>query len=1111
MVGQHIYTRCKIEHFSTGRNATPGSQTAALHGIELSRRDVQETIEPHCTLSDAAINQLALLGSSKYVLRINHLESTRLLVTRTGCIDDRLTGRGNALYSYSHILDGGDFTRLWETPEHLMNDAAFEPYAAVAERALADPDQRVRINPAFSLLAPFEAEPVPGDIFERCGFTEDSFLQYIAGLLNACGNSERLLLVLPQAVQESWLNQQGREMEQLLCATLRLLPLPLRSQLNITLPAHADAEFLRRLKGKQLAFVLSSSASVLAELSNAFPMLDLDSDAHTNIEISAARPLASYLWDNRHDRAALDRFSAFLNEFCGEALARIPLNAAVLGDIFRAFENRSFADTESASAVLISVSRLFSGAIARFHLRTAEAMTKNSLQALMAAAPSAMTEELQWMLISLLNKEPPNTAFYSSGCLLAAQTIRANHAETPFINAFAELSLKIDAAAQSCDDLLAEAALAPEALTNNLIDLAAALCCRSSALAQSALPATARTLLENAVEFYARRSDWSALLRLSDRLSMHLADAELSTQNRKLICEILFLLSFQTAAPDAAAQAQQLLSAEDERLFLAEPRGDEASVRTYSRCFVDTFETALRSESISADNLLRCFLLSATLGSSFVERIKPLFSQALAKSSAAPEDLINAELNAARRLMPLYPAESIQHALLMCQTEIFRHFGNKPSKEQYEMLLSLLSPCTVKGVEVLLLHLNTLPETAQEEAAKLVRANEELLYSVFVGTLANPQRACFSARFEPLLDVSAAGRCKVLQAAIRAQTPVEVVRNWYKKAWKAAVKDGSTPGAAPDTAAQLALLKQELAQLNALTAAPIFDAAYDELSSWLLGGLRDLCRMSAADIRRLLDLTNANPKLAQSQDLGARLNIISQVDTLQTPVNATVFMQILGTALQNQSAIMLAEKRLKYRHEHLSYELPEDGVCRYCLLQTMLTGTARKEYLFNVRGYLSQLNGITGNEDSVNDCMDLLNLLQWLAADRSPHEFIDPYSRQILEACDAFFKDSLRYNPSLRRDKALRQAVEDLPDEFYRSIKTRFLAKGGSHAAGISISLTPVTIIVGALLNLSALLVGGVLCWLLLFVLPFALPIAGGLLLVLLTLIVVLTRTLRRS
>ena len=160
MIGQHIYSRCTEGYFS--RSGSKGDSTTVTISRDMFAREDQA----------------------------------------------KLT------YSSSYILAEEDKGRFLREPEYALNLQNFEPYPSVQARIDESKRNgargRIEANPEYSLFKnPQKKTEI--SVFERAGFTQELFIDYISSIVQRVGymdyrghENDKVLVVLPDQFRPAW-------------------------------------------------------------------------------------------------------------------------------------------------------------------------------------------------------------------------------------------------------------------------------------------------------------------------------------------------------------------------------------------------------------------------------------------------------------------------------------------------------------------------------------------------------------------------------------------------------------------------------------------------------------------------------------------------------------------------------------------------------------------------------------------------------------------------------------------------------------------------------------------------------------------------------------------
>ena len=281
MIGQHIYSRCTEGYFS--RSGSKGDSTTVTISRDMfAREDQAKLVARECeavgTLEDIRPVPSEITGTYRGVLKIKRLNQQLTVVSRAY----RLKAEGNMsgerssgefrdfTYSSSYILAEEDKGRFLREPEYALNLQNFEPYPSVQARIEESKRNgargRIEANPEYSLFKnPQKKTEI--SVFERAGFTQELFIDYISSIVQRVGymdyrghENDKVLVVLPDQFRPAWNATGGNGYaEQIIAATLKVLPDFISQNISAVSCGGANPE-ASVLKGYQLIFMESGFA-----------------------------------------------------------------------------------------------------------------------------------------------------------------------------------------------------------------------------------------------------------------------------------------------------------------------------------------------------------------------------------------------------------------------------------------------------------------------------------------------------------------------------------------------------------------------------------------------------------------------------------------------------------------------------------------------------------------------------------------------------------------------------------------------------------------------------------------------------------------------------------
>lgn len=329
MIGQHIYMRCLVGHYQSGNSINPGSRTAAVSDGLFNSNETTNLIESRCSLDEAFAGRENVFGYDKSVLKIFFPKKRQLVAARIWRVNDQLTNdKRICTYAFSHVVTGDDLQTLVDDPGALFDAARYESYPSCSRRVLAAGDHRLTIDPSFNQLQP-RSSPPSFALFRQCGFTEETFRQYIYGIFQALSKDTPFAVLLPRSVRDAW-KEDRDPMEQLLYATYLLLPRFVRIHLSSV--SHWGCDLSQKtVEGIRLFFVhpraqennpqTDSQDDLQKLMSGSILFLDVAGGTSVNIDCPQSKGYVDFLcgvMSGRFPSTAPDAMDAAFRNLIGD-------------------------------------------------------------------------------------------------------------------------------------------------------------------------------------------------------------------------------------------------------------------------------------------------------------------------------------------------------------------------------------------------------------------------------------------------------------------------------------------------------------------------------------------------------------------------------------------------------------------------------------------------------------------------------------------------------------------------------------------------------------------------------------------------------------------------
>lgn len=309
MIGQHIYSRCLEGYFS--KSLTADSTTVTISADMFAREEQAKIVARECekisVLEDIREVPSEVQGAYRGALKIRRLNRQLTVVCRSYRLHSEQSGSGETrdfTYGSSYILTGEDRERFLEKPEYFLNIRNFEPYPSVMKRIRESREMgkngKIEASTEFSLFEGECPEASP-EVFRQAGFTRELFIDYISGIIQRVSYShyegherDKVLLVLPQRFNVPWVKSGGnRYAEEVLAATMRILPSGVREQLSAMVGGMDDAD-AAVLDGYQLVFMEAGNSQNWRK--SEYTVIDLDRQESFVPEMTDNR-YGEFLWD----------------------------------------------------------------------------------------------------------------------------------------------------------------------------------------------------------------------------------------------------------------------------------------------------------------------------------------------------------------------------------------------------------------------------------------------------------------------------------------------------------------------------------------------------------------------------------------------------------------------------------------------------------------------------------------------------------------------------------------------------------------------------------------------------------------------------------------------
>jgi|GEM_PF-6656227 len=317
MTGHFVYTRSSYAHDSSVKNEGTWitELTDNIFGQE-SYNIINNRLIPLLSQVQESTSGTSLDSSQ---LSIFHPSHTTTIVKRSYYINDDITRRGHAPYSFGLIFTGQTRNALLTSPLHAFSYDAYEPYHEFVSRVPQD-------RPAIYSDA---YDPKPKDyqqtlvlehnFWTKMGFNESLFSDFITSLTKAIsshGEKHKVGVVLPEGVKG----------EEVILAAMSILPVWLKFKFGATSRFAGAIEGSASATGMHL-FCYSGSNPPPNNMKN--PTINIVDKRSSNVVglSNEERAFARWSWQNVGNLAALQHLETYMTETFGGSLDKMPYEA----------------------------------------------------------------------------------------------------------------------------------------------------------------------------------------------------------------------------------------------------------------------------------------------------------------------------------------------------------------------------------------------------------------------------------------------------------------------------------------------------------------------------------------------------------------------------------------------------------------------------------------------------------------------------------------------------------------------------------------------------------------------------------------------------------------
>lgn len=612
MIGQHIYSRCLEGYFSkSGLNAD--STTVTISIDMFAREEQAKRIARECekisTLEDVRAVPTETQGAYRGVLKIRRLNRQLTVVCRSYRLHSE-QGQGGGFsgggetrdftYASNYILAGEDKERFLKHPEYCLNIQDFEPYPSVMKRIEESRahgyNGRIEANDSYSLFRSQCRDASPR-VFQQAGFTKQLFIDYISSIIQRVSYShysghekDKVLVVLPQKFNMPWEKCGGnRYAEEVLAATMKILPECVRGQLNATTGGmHDPGAFV--LDGYQLVFMEPGGTKEWRKSEYSFIDLDRQESFVTDgLDRNYGEFLWNYLFEEESRKAFENQYLSLYGEEKTAEGDNSPEKFALTLQLLQE-EAQGFANGRIRSRLLAELVDYCSD----FWTDRAKNMVSRAL--LREVQEPEFDKGLEEELLELIQKETCPEELKELIVSYILQSILHGDGGD-------ESVLWICKGVQRQDSIIlrkvmeANHRIASDTMTqwykrNSLLNFYFNICRNPEIYADTKVKREIISILSNWYIDFLEKNDWENCVKITQILSEQLEDPRLETEGRREIYQdLIYLLFFGDG--DGRKQISDILKKE-ERKFSSNPQN--------AKLFWECFKLQMMEKELAINN-----------------------------------------------------------------------------------------------------------------------------------------------------------------------------------------------------------------------------------------------------------------------------------------------------------------------------------------------------------------------------------------------------------------------------------------------------------------------------------------------------------------------------
>lgn len=609
MIGQHIYSRCLEGYFSKSR-LNADSTTVTISIDMFAREEQAKRIARECekvsTLEDVRPVPAEVQGAYRGVLKIRRLNRQLTVVCRSYRLHSAQAGAFSGggetrdfTYGSSYILSGEEKELFLEHPEYCLNIQDFESYPSMMKRIEESRARgyngRIEANENYSLFRSQCRDASP-NVFQQAGFTKKVFIDYISSIIQRVSYShysghekDKVLVVLPQRFNMPWEKCGGnRYAEEVLTATLKILPKCVRGQLNATTGGmHDPGAFV--LDGYQLVFMEPGSAKDWRK--SEYSLIDLDrqeSFVTEGLDTEYGEFLWNYLFEEETRKQFENQYLAVFGEERTAEDDNSPEKFSLILHLLQE-EAQNFADSTKRSRLLTELVEDCGDA-------WTERGEKLALQALTREAKEPGYDKgLEEVLLELVQKESCPEKFRAPIITCILQDILHGDASDQAVLWICEGIRQQDSVVVSrvmdANRVVSTRTETPWYRRRSLLDFYYNICKNPEIYADTKVKREILSILSNWYIDFLEKNDWENCVRITQILSEQLEDPRLETEGRRDIYQDLIYLLFYGEG-DGRKQISDILKKE-ERKFTSNPQN--------AALFWECFKKQMREKDIAVN------------------------------------------------------------------------------------------------------------------------------------------------------------------------------------------------------------------------------------------------------------------------------------------------------------------------------------------------------------------------------------------------------------------------------------------------------------------------------------------------------------------------------